>query len=361
MISRAARTVSQKLRGGLSTEGQLRVGQAGRHHPPHHLEGRRRVQRPAFFSHALHDRAHGGRPSSVVPPQVRCPVLGVGLRFRTQPDVLVSNGVRIGPLQRRGNHRPPRRRCPSICWPTNIIKPLTARRSTSPRPSPTGAAWERNPPRLAGTDDLKVAYQVFKDEARDIDSRLPSQDRQHRRLERDASGLEDACSRRSSSSCASCTGWLKIRDRAKHLKEVFAELSQRVWEAYHAPDRRCFAQRLRSLRQWAGKTPHGGRPGKRSEPVRQARSLVDCLPPPRRTPHEQHAGPPDARNEPLLRPRPTSARHARRLSVALSCVGVVMELHPLAPGDGAARMKTGGVPPSVSTNIATRSAGSKTS
>ncbi len=46
-------------------------------------------------------------------------------------------------------------------------------------------------------------------------------------------------------------GWLKIRDRAKHLKEVFAEVARRVWDTYHAPDRRSFAQRLRSLRQWA--------------------------------------------------------------------------------------------------------------
>ena len=45
--------------------------------------------------------------------------------------------------------------------------------------------------------------------------------------------------------------WLKIWDRAKHLKEQFAEVSRRVWEAYHAPNRRSFAQRLRSLRQWA--------------------------------------------------------------------------------------------------------------
>ncbi len=45
--------------------------------------------------------------------------------------------------------------------------------------------------------------------------------------------------------------WLQIRDRAKHLKEQFAEVSRRVWEAYHAPNRRSFAQRLRSLRQWA--------------------------------------------------------------------------------------------------------------
>ena len=44
---------------------------------------------------------------------------------------------------------------------------------------------------------------------------------------------------------------LKIRDRAKHLKDLFAAVSRRVWEANHAPDRRSFGQRFRRLRQWA--------------------------------------------------------------------------------------------------------------
>ena len=39
---------------------------------------------------------------------------------------------------------------PEHCWPTSIIKCSTARRSTSPRPSATGAAWERNRPRRQG-------------------------------------------------------------------------------------------------------------------------------------------------------------------------------------------------------------------
>lgn len=45
-------------------------------------------------------------------------------------------------------------------------------------------------------------------------------------------------------------GWLNIRSRGK-LSEAFRELSGKVWEAYHAPDRRCFAQRLRRLLEWA--------------------------------------------------------------------------------------------------------------
>src|SRR5262249_31407467 len=45
--------------------------------------------------------------------------------------------------------------------------------------------------------------------------------------------------------------FLKIRDRAAHLKEVFGELSRRAWGAYHAPDARSVSQRLRRRRQWA--------------------------------------------------------------------------------------------------------------
>jgi hypothetical protein len=48
-------------------------------------------------------------------------------------------------------------------------------------------------------------------------------------------------------------GWLSIRDRGKHLKEVFRVLSKKVWHAYHAKDRRSFAQRLRRTREWARK------------------------------------------------------------------------------------------------------------
>ena len=46
-------------------------------------------------------------------------------------------------------------------------------------------------------------------------------------------------------------GWLNIRKRGKHLKEVFWSLSKRVWHAYHALDRRSFAQRLRRIWEWS--------------------------------------------------------------------------------------------------------------
>ena len=46
-------------------------------------------------------------------------------------------------------------------------------------------------------------------------------------------------------------GWLKIRDRAKHLKEVFAEVSRRVWDTYHAPTAGVLHNDFVLLRQWA--------------------------------------------------------------------------------------------------------------
>jgi hypothetical protein len=45
--------------------------------------------------------------------------------------------------------------------------------------------------------------------------------------------------------------FLKIRERAKHLKGTFEALRERVWKASHAPEARTFSQRLRRLREWA--------------------------------------------------------------------------------------------------------------
>jgi len=49
--------------------------------------------------------------------------------------------------------------------------------------------------------------------------------------------------------------FLKIRDRATQaLTEVFTQVSHKVWQAYRAPSKRAFAQRLRRLREWAEAT-----------------------------------------------------------------------------------------------------------
>jgi len=49
--------------------------------------------------------------------------------------------------------------------------------------------------------------------------------------------------------------FLKIRDRAtKALTEYFQQVGQKVWQAYRAPGKAAFAQRLRRLREWAEPT-----------------------------------------------------------------------------------------------------------
>lgn len=45
--------------------------------------------------------------------------------------------------------------------------------------------------------------------------------------------------------------FIKIRNRAKHLKETFRQLSQQVWNVYHAADAAAFLLQAEALRLWA--------------------------------------------------------------------------------------------------------------
>jgi hypothetical protein len=51
-------------------------------------------------------------------------------------------------------------------------------------------------------------------------------------------------------------GWLSIRDGCKKHPS-FADVSEKVWQAYRAEHRRTFGQRLRRLREWAQRTLSG--------------------------------------------------------------------------------------------------------
>jgi hypothetical protein len=113
-----------------------------------------------------------------------------------------------------------------------------------------GCCLGAEPAKTAGTNDLKAAYGVFKDEARDIDPRYAPMTVNTDGWKGTKAAWKALFQRVVLLQCF-LHAWLKIRDRAKHLKEVFAEVSRRVWEAYHAPDRRSFGQRLRWLRRWA--------------------------------------------------------------------------------------------------------------
>jgi hypothetical protein len=104
----------------------------------------------------------------------------------------------------------------------------------------------------AGTDDLKDAYGVFKTEACDVDAQYAP-----KTVNTDGWHATQAAWKLLFPLVAilQCFlhSWLKIRDRAKHLGDLFFDISERVWEAYHAADRRSFSQRLRSLRTWANR------------------------------------------------------------------------------------------------------------
>ena len=51
--------------------------------------------------------------------------------------------------------------------------------------------------------------------------------------------------------------FIKIRERGKHLKELFRQISQRVWEVYHAADAASFRSKAEELCQWAQENTTG--------------------------------------------------------------------------------------------------------
>jgi hypothetical protein len=102
----------------------------------------------------------------------------------------------------------------------------------------------------AGAADLEAAYRVFRDEAQNVQA-----DYRPRTVNTDGW----AATRQAWQALFPLVvilrcflhGWLNIRARAKNLDAVFAAVSEKVWHAYRAPDRRRFAQRLRRLGEWA--------------------------------------------------------------------------------------------------------------
>jgi hypothetical protein len=101
----------------------------------------------------------------------------------------------------------------------------------------------------ADAEDLQAAYGVFKEEAENVQPRYQPQTVS---VDGWASTHQAWLVLFPLVVLLRCFlhGWLNIRSRGK-LSEVFAELSARVWEAFHAPDRRSFAQRMRRLGEWA--------------------------------------------------------------------------------------------------------------
>lgn len=114
----------------------------------------------------------------------------------------------------------------------------------------SGGILGAEPAATAGTDDLKDAYSAFKAEARDVAPESAPETVDTDGREGTKAAWEALFKGIVVLQCF-LHAWLKVRDRGEHLKDQFAEVSRRAWDADHAPDRRCFGQRLRSLRRRA--------------------------------------------------------------------------------------------------------------
>jgi hypothetical protein len=101
----------------------------------------------------------------------------------------------------------------------------------------------------ANAEDLQVAYRAFREEAENVQ---PGYQPQTVSVDGWASTHQAWRALFPLAVLLRCFlhGWLNIRSRGK-LTGAFAQLSGKVWEAYHAPDRRAFGQRLRRLAEWA--------------------------------------------------------------------------------------------------------------
>jgi hypothetical protein len=101
----------------------------------------------------------------------------------------------------------------------------------------------------ANAEDLQAAYGVFKEEARNVKAEY-----QPETVSVDGWAATHQAWQALFPLVALLRcflhGWLNMRSRGK-LNEAFAELSKKVWEAFAAPDRRGFGQRMRRLWEWA--------------------------------------------------------------------------------------------------------------
>jgi hypothetical protein len=103
--------------------------------------------------------------------------------------------------------------------------------------------------RTAGNEDLQAAYGVFEREAKDV---RPGYQPQTVGVDGWAATHHAWLALFPLVVLLRCFlhGWLNIRSRGK-LSETFEGLSEGVWHAYHALNRRSFGQRMRRLWEWS--------------------------------------------------------------------------------------------------------------
>ena len=101
-----------------------------------------------------------------------------------------------------------------------------------------------------GTEDLMEAYSVFQEEAADVEFQYAPKTVNTDGWQGTQAAWKLLFPLVAILQCF-LHAWLKVRDRAKHLGELFLKISEKVWNVYHAPKRRSFSQRIGGLRTWA--------------------------------------------------------------------------------------------------------------
>ena len=114
--------------------------------------------------------------------------------------------------------------------------------------------WRASVAPSASQADLEKAYGVFASEAQVVDADYAPETVNTEGWQATQGAWQALCTQITVILCF-LHAFLKIRDRAtKTLGNAFAQVQKRVWEAYHAPSKRAFSQRLRRLRAWAQTT-----------------------------------------------------------------------------------------------------------
>lgn len=102
----------------------------------------------------------------------------------------------------------------------------------------------------ADAEELTAAYGVFRDEAREVSPKYSPKTVNVDGWKATTIAWKRLFFRVAIILCF-LHGWLKIRDRSKHLGETFLELGQRVWQAYRAETASEMKRRLVELKKWA--------------------------------------------------------------------------------------------------------------
>jgi hypothetical protein len=106
----------------------------------------------------------------------------------------------------------------------------------------------------AGQTDLTKAYGVFADEARALDPDYAPETVNTDGWQPTQGAWKTLFPKVTLVLCF-LHAFLKLRDRTtKAFGEIGQAVHNRVWEAYHAPSKRAFSQRLRRLKEWAEQT-----------------------------------------------------------------------------------------------------------